>query len=50
MCIRDRPFSEETMKGNILNVVVEGKKLKTVEYWPYKLNSFYQPELVKESN
>ncbi|MEI8339145.1 MAG: CapA family protein [bacterium] len=46
----DQPFSEETMKGNILNVVVEGKKLKTVEYWPYKLNSFYQPELVKESN
>lgn len=45
--IFDQYFSEETMEGNILNVVVENKKLKTVEYWPYKLNSFYQPELVK---
>jgi len=40
----DQSFSSETMKGNILKVVIKDKKLQTVEYLPYRLNKFYQPE------
>ena len=43
----DQPFSEETMSGAILNIVVEDKKIKEVSLLPTKVNSSFQVELVE---
>jgi len=40
--IFDQDFSEETMAGAILHVVVEDKKIKEVSLLPTRLNSSYQ--------
>ena len=43
--IFDQDFSEETMKGMLLNVKIEDKKIQEVEPRTIKMNKDYQPEL-----
>lgn len=43
----DQKFSEETMAGAILKVLVEDKKIKEVSLLPTKLSSSYQVDLVE---
>ncbi len=43
--IFDQDFSEETMKGLILKVIVEEKKIKDVIPVEIKMNQYYQPEI-----
>ncbi|MEI6420527.1 MAG: CapA family protein, partial [bacterium] len=45
--IFDQNFSVETMAGNILSVTIKNKQMDKVELIPYKLNKFFQPEVVK---
>jgi len=45
--IFDQNFSEETMEGLLLKVLVEGKKIKEVLPLDVKINEFFQPELAK---
>jgi len=41
----DQYFSEPTMKGNILELEIDEKKIKNVSYTTVNINGFYQPEL-----
>jgi poly-gamma-glutamate synthesis protein (capsule biosynthesis protein) len=43
--IFDQNFSEETMKGLILKVLVRGKKIQEVIPIEFKINNFFQPEI-----
>ncbi|HZX50032.1 MAG TPA: CapA family protein [Candidatus Paceibacterota bacterium] len=43
----DQKFSEETMRGAILKVVIADKKIKEASLLPTKLNDSYQIELVQ---
>jgi poly-gamma-glutamate capsule biosynthesis protein CapA/YwtB (metallophosphatase superfamily) len=43
----DQYFSEETMSGFLLEVKIKGKKVDEVKKIHYKLNKFYQPEVVE---
>lgn len=44
--IFDQNFSEETMKGLILEIILNGKgEIKSINKRPIKINPFYQPEL-----
>jgi gamma-polyglutamate biosynthesis protein CapA len=43
----DQRFSEETMKGAILKIVVKNKTIKNVSLIPTTINSSFQVELVK---
>ena len=44
--IFDQSFSAETMSGNILSVTIKNKEISQVELIPYKLNKYFQPEIV----
>lgn len=46
--IFDQSFSEETMQGLLLEVLVENAKIKKVIPKRIKINNFFQPELVGE--
>jgi poly-gamma-glutamate capsule biosynthesis protein CapA/YwtB (metallophosphatase superfamily) len=46
--IFDQYFSEETMKGFLLEVKMRDKKVIGVKKIHYKLNEFYQPEVTEE--
>jgi poly-gamma-glutamate capsule biosynthesis protein CapA/YwtB (metallophosphatase superfamily) len=41
----DQNFSEETMKGAILKVIVENKKIKEVSLLPTRITSTFQVKL-----
>ena len=41
----DQSFSEETMRGQILKVLIENGKIKTVIPIRIKINNFFQPEI-----
>jgi len=43
--IFDQSFSEETMKGEIVEVLIENQKIKEAKTEQIKLNEFFQPEL-----
>ena len=43
----DQSFSEETMQGAILKVVLEDTNIKEVSFLPTKINSSYQVELAE---
>ncbi|MCX6759666.1 MAG: CapA family protein [Candidatus Nealsonbacteria bacterium] len=43
--IFDQSFSEETMRGQILEVLIENKKIKEVVTKDIKINNFFQPEI-----
>lgn len=45
--IFDQGFSEETMKGEILEVLIGSGKIKEVIPRAIKMNEFFQPELIK---
>lgn len=44
----DQGFSEKTMKGLLLKVLVENKKIKKIIPVEIKINQFFQPEIVNE--
>ena len=44
----DQYFSEETMKGFLLEIKVRGKEVISAKKIHYKLNEFYQPEITEE--
>lgn len=46
----DQYFSEETMKGFLLEVKMRNKEIISVKKIHYKLNEFYQPEITEEEN
>lgn len=46
--IFDQSFSENTMKGIILNVSIEDKKIQGVESQDIKMNKDFQPEIPSE--
>jgi len=41
----DQGFSEETMKGEIMEIQIQDKKIKSVLTKEIKINNFFQPEL-----
>jgi len=43
--IFDQGFSEETMRGQILEVLIENKQIKEVVTKETKINNFFQPEI-----
>ena len=43
--IFDQSFSEETMRGQILEVLIKDKKIKEVVTKDIKINNFFQPEI-----
>lgn len=45
--IFDQGFSEETMKGAILEILIENGKIKEIIPREIKMNEFFQPELVE---
>lgn len=45
--IFDQDFSEETMRGQIVEIIVDNGKLKEVIPRQIKINSFFQPELIE---
>jgi poly-gamma-glutamate synthesis protein (capsule biosynthesis protein) len=47
--IFDQNFSPETMSGAILDVTVKDKKIIEAELIPTRMNSLFQPEVVKEN-
>ncbi|MDP1538981.1 MAG: CapA family protein [bacterium] len=44
--IFDQSFSEETMKGQILEVLIQNKQIKKVITKETKINNFFQPEVL----
>jgi len=44
----DQNFSPETMKGQIVKVVIEDKKIKEAIPISIKINQYFQPEIVNE--
>lgn len=44
----DQSFSEETLKGEILKVLIENNKIKEVLPLNIKINEYFQPELIYE--
>jgi len=42
----DQGFSEETMRGRLLKVIIENKKIKQVIPVKIQLNQFFQPEIL----
>ena len=46
--IFDQAFSEETMQGLILKVLVENSKIKEVVPIEIKINQYFQPEIIKK--
>jgi len=44
----DQYFSEQTMEGNLLEVIIEDKKIKEVNKKEIKLNEYFQPEIVED--
>lgn len=44
----DMAFSKETMEGMLLEIQIEGKKIKRVSAKEIKMNSHYQPEVVRD--
>ena len=45
--IFDQGFSQETMKGALLEILIQGKEIKKVIPKELQLNQFFQPALVK---
>jgi len=45
----DQNFSEETMEGQIVKVLIEDKKIKEVAPINIKINEFFQPEIKKST-
>ncbi len=45
--IFDQDFSKETMKGQIVEVLIEGKKIKEVIPIEIKINNYFQPETLE---
>jgi len=43
--IFDQNFSEETMKGQLIEVLIEDKQIKEVNIKETKINNFFQPEI-----
>jgi len=43
----DQSFSEETMRGQILKVLIENGKIKEVVPINIKINDFFQPEIIQ---
>jgi len=43
--IFDQSFSEETMEGEIVEVLIENRKIKEVKTKQIKMNEFFQPEI-----
>ena len=43
--IFDQSFSEETMRGQIIEVLIKDKKIKEVVTKDIKINNFFQPEI-----
>ena len=41
----DQSFSEETMQGQVVEVIIKDKKIKEINQKEIKINAFYQPEL-----
>ncbi len=41
----DQNFSEKTMSGLALDIIIKGKEIISVKQHPIKINSFFQPEL-----
>ncbi len=46
----DQYFSEETMKGFLLEIKIKGKEVISAKKIHYKLNEFYQPEITEEED
>ncbi|PIP24551.1 MAG: hypothetical protein COX35_00035 [Candidatus Nealsonbacteria bacterium CG23_combo_of_CG06-09_8_20_14_all_37_18] len=46
--IFDQDFSEETMKGQILEVLIKNKQIKEVIAKETKINNFFQPEFAEK--
>ena len=42
----DQGFSEETMEGEILEVVIENKEIKEIIPKEIKINNYFQPEII----
>ncbi len=45
--IFDQGFSEETMRGQIIEVLIENKQIKEVITKEIKINNFFQPEILE---
>ena len=43
----DQNFSEETMRGQILKILIENNKIKEVVPINIKINDFFQPEIIQ---
>ena len=43
----DQNFSEETMRGQILKILIENNKIKEVVPINIKINNFFQPEIIQ---
>lgn len=43
----DQSFSEETMRGQIVEVLIENKKIKEIIAKEIKINNFFQPEILE---
>lgn len=46
----DQGFSQETMRGLLLKVIIENGKIKEVIPIEIKINKFFQPEIAGEDN
>lgn len=44
----DQKFSEETMKGLLLNVFLENGKIKEIKPLEIKINEFFQPTILEK--
>ena len=44
--IFDQSFSEKTMKGMILEVIIKDKKIKEIIPKEIKINNYFQPEII----
>lgn len=48
--IFDQGFSEETMEGLLLKVIIEKDRIKKVIPIKIKINEYFQPEIIKEAD
>lgn len=46
--IFDQGFSEETMKGQIVEILIKNKKIEEIRPLEIKINRFFQPEIAEE--
>lgn len=48
--IFDQNFSEETMKGKIIEIIIKDKKIKEIIPREIKINDYFQPEIILWKN